>query len=86
MSRFGRNYLQVGMFTDVFFPEAVSDGVDSTCSDNEFTVIRNIFNEMYGRDTSKKILAAFQVKGKSGKYLCNHLIYAYIKDPNNPKK
>lgn len=62
MSRFGRDYLQVGMYTDVLFPDfgvhfiAVNDGVDSTRGENEFTAIRNVFNEMYARDTSKKIL------------------------------
>ena len=61
MSRFGRDYLQVGMYTDVLFPDfgvhfiAVNDGVDSTRGENEFTAIRNVFNEMYARDTSKKI-------------------------------
>ena len=64
MSRFGRDYLQVGMYTDVLFPDfgvhfiAVNDGVDSTRGENEFTAIRNVFNEMYARDTSKKIRRA----------------------------
>ena len=66
MSRFGRDYLQVGMYTDVLFPDfgvhfiAVNDGVDSTRGENEFTAIRNVFNEMYARDTSKKIRATWQ--------------------------
>ena len=65
MSRFGRDYLQVGMYTDILFPDfgvhfiAVNDGVDSTRGDNEFTAIRNVFNEMYARDTSKKIRATW---------------------------
>lgn len=60
MSRFGRDYLQVGMYTDVVFPEfgvhfiAVNDGVDSTRGESEFTAIRNVFNEMYARDTSRR--------------------------------
>lgn len=72
MSRFGRNYLQVGMYTDALFPDfgvhfiAVNDGVDSTRGENEFTAIRNVFSEMYARDTSKKIRATWQTKGKSG--------------------
>lgn len=92
MSRFGRDYLQVGMYTDMLFPDlgvhfiAVSDGVDSKRGDNEFTAIRNIFNEMYARDTSKKIRAAFQAKGKSGEHLCSRPPYGYMKDPDNPKK
>ena len=63
MSRFGRNYLQVGMYTEMLFPEygvhfiAVNDGVDSVRGDSEFTAIRNVFNEMYAKDTSKKIRA-----------------------------
>ena len=66
MSRFGRDYLQVGMYTDVVFPEfgvhfiAVNDGVDSTRGESEFTAIRNVFNEMYARDTSKKRYMAEQ--------------------------
>ena len=60
MSRFGRDYLQVGMYTEIMFPEhdvhfiAVNDGVDSTQGDNEFTPFRNIINEWYAKDTSKK--------------------------------
>jgi hypothetical protein len=68
MSRLGRDYLQVGMYTDIVFPEygvhfvAVNDGVDSTRGENEFTAIRNVFNEMFARDTSKKIKATWQNK------------------------
>lgn len=92
MSRFGRDYLQVGMYTDVLFPDfgvhfvAVNDGVDSTRGDNEFTAIRNVFNEMYARDTSKKLLATWQSKGKSGEHLTVKPPYGYIKDPNDKKK
>ena len=92
MSRFGRDYLQVGMYTDVIFPEfnvhfvAVNDGVDSTRGDNEFTAIRNVFNEMYARDTSKKIRATWQTKGRSGEYLCTMPPYGYQKDPQDKKK
>ena len=70
MSRFGRDYLQVGMYTEIMFPEhdvhfiAVNDGVDSTQGDNEFTPFRNIINEWYAKDTSKKIRAVMKVKGK----------------------
>lgn len=92
MSRFGRDYLQVGMFTDILFPDfgvhfiAVNDGVDSTRGDNEFTAIRNVFNEMYARDTSKKLKATWQTKGKSGEHLCTRPPYGYRKDPQNKKK
>jgi DNA invertase Pin-like site-specific DNA recombinase len=92
MSRFGRDYLQVGMYTDIIFPEygvhfvAVNDGVDSTRGENEFTAIRNVFNEMYARDTSKKIKATWQSKGKSGEHLSVIVPYGYKKDPDNKKK
>lgn len=92
MSRLGRNYLQVGMYTDVLFPDfgvhfiAVNDGVDSTRGDNEFTAIRNVFNEMYARDASKKVRATFQSKGKSGEHLTTIPPYGYMKDPEDKKK
>ena len=69
MSRFGRDYLKVGYYTEVMFAEhgvhfiAVNDGVDSELESNDFTPIRNLFNEFYARDTSRKIRAAFKSKG-----------------------
>lgn len=92
MSRFGRDYLQVGFYTDMLFPDfgvhfiAVNDGIDSTRGENEFTAIRNVFNEMYARDTSKKIRATWQSKGKSGEHLTTIPPYGYMKDPDNKKK
>lgn len=92
MSRFGRNYLQVGMYTEMLFPEygvhfiAVNDGVDSVRGDSEFTAIRNVFNEMYAKDTSKKIKATWQSKGRSGEHLTSIPPYGYIKDPEDKKK
>ena len=92
MSRLGRNYLQVGMYTEMVFPEygvhfiAVNDGVDSIKGDSEFTAIRNVFNEMYAKDTSKKIRATFQAKGRSGERLCTLPPYGYMKDPADSKK
>ena len=92
MSRLGRDYLQVGMYTDIVFPEfgvhfvAMNDGVDSTRGENEFAAIRNVFNEMFARDTSKKIRATWQSKGKSGEYLSTNPPYGYTKDPNDKKK
>ena len=92
MSRFGRDYLQVGFYTDMLFPDfgvhfvAVNDGVDSTRGENEFTAIRNVFNEMYARNTSKKIRATWQSKGKSGEHLTTIPPYGYMKDPDNKKK
>lgn len=77
MSRLGRDYLKVGLYTEITFPEAgvrfiaVNDGVDSeNATDNDFTPFRNIINEWYAKDTSKKIRAVFKAKGMSGKHLC----------------
>ena len=92
MSRFGRNYLQVGMYTEMLFPEygvhfiAVNDGVDSVRGDSEFTAIRNVFNEMYAKDTSKKIRATWQSKGRSGEHLTTIPPYGYKKDPEDKKQ
>lgn len=87
MSRFGRNYLEVGMYTEIRFPEmgvrfiAVNDGVDSENeSDSDFTPFRNIINEWYAKDTSKKIKAVFRNKGMSGKHLTVNPPLGYIKN------
>ena len=86
MSRFGRNYLEVGLYTEVRFPElgvrfiAVNDGVDSDRQiDNDLTPFRNIMNEWYAKDTSKKIRSVFYNKGMSGQRLCTQIPYGYIK-------
>lgn len=86
MSRFGRNYLEVGMYTEIRFPElgvrfvAINDGVDSEDqSDNDFTPFRNIINEWYAKDTSKKIRAVMHAKGMSGGRLTNLIPYGYVK-------
>jgi len=92
MSRLGRDYLQVGMYTEIMFPEhdvhfiAVNDGVDSKQGDNEFTPFRNIINEWYANDTSKKIRAVMKVKGNAGEHLTTNAPYGYMKDPANPKQ
>ena len=73
LSRLGRNYLQVGLFTEITFPKkgvrfiAINDGVDSAQGDNDMSALRNLFNEWMVRDTSKKIKAVFRAKGMSGK-------------------
>ena len=91
MSRLGRDYLQVGMYTEIMFPEhdihfiAVNDGVDSTQGDNEFTPFRNIINEWYAKDTSKKIRAVMKVKGNAGEHLTTLPPYGYMKAPDNKK-
>ena len=86
MSRFGRNYLEVGLYTEIRFPEmgvrfiAVNDGVDSDDQmGNDFTPFRNIINEWYAKDTSKKIRAVFRNKGMSGQRLSTNAPYGYIR-------
>ena len=92
MSRFGRDYLQVGMYTEIMFPEhdihfiAVNDGVDSTHGDNEFTPFRNIINEWYAKDTSKKIRAVMKVKGNTGEHLTVLPPYGYMKSSDDKKQ
>lgn len=93
MSRLGRDYLKVGVYTEITFPEdevrfiAANDGVDSNSQvDNDFTPFRNIINEWYAKDTSKKIRAVFRSKGNSGKHLCTIPPFGYIKDPNDKDK
>ena len=88
MSRFGRDYLQVGRFTEIVFPSydvrfiAVNDAVDSAKGDNDFTVIRNVFNDFYAKDTSKKVRAVMNAKGTSGKHLGGPP-YGYRADPQD---
>ena len=93
MSRLGRDYLRVGLYTDVLFPEkgvrfiAISNGVDSANQqENDFTPFLNIINEWYGRDTSKKIRAVMKSKGEAGEHLCTNPPYGYMKDPDNKKR
>lgn len=79
------------MYTEIMFPEhdihfiAVNDGVDSTQGDNEFTPFRNIINEWYAKDTSKKIRAVMKVKGNAGEHLTTLPPYGYMKSPDNKK-
>lgn len=86
LSRLGRNYLQVGLYTEMIFPQkgvrfiAINDGVDSASGENDFTALRNLFNEWMVRDTSKKIKAVFKSKGMSGKPLTSQPPYGYLKD------
>ena len=88
MSRFGRDYLQVGQYTELVFPSydvrfiAVNDGVDSARGDNDFTPVRNLFNDFYAKDTSRKVRAVIKAKGMSGKHL-NQPMYGYREEPNN---
>lgn len=86
MSRLGRNYLQVGMYTEMVFPQngvrfiAVNDTVDSANGDNDLTLLRNLFNEWFVRDTSKKIRASKRAKGMSGKPTTSQPVYGYLMD------
>ena len=88
MSRLGRNYLQVGMYTEMIFPQkgvrfiAINDGVDSAQGDNDFAPLRNIFNEWLVRDTSKKIKAVKRSKGMNGKPITSKPVYGYRMDEN----
>ncbi len=78
--------------SEMVFPEydvhfiAVNDGVDSAKGDSEFTAIRNIFNEIFAKDASKKIKATWQSKGRSGEHLCIIPPYGYMKDPEDKKR
>ena len=83
MSRMGRDYLKVGQIMEILRQRgvrliAINDGVDSARGDDDFTPFRNIMNEYYARDTSRKIRSTFQSKGKSGKHLTGTVIYGYL--------
>lgn len=88
MSRIGRNYLQTGFYTEVMFRQygvhfvAVANNIDSDIQESsEFAPFMNIMNEWYLRDQSRKVKAAFAIKGKSGKHTTNRPVYGYQKDP-----
>lgn len=90
MSRLGRDYLKVGMYTEMVFPNAdirfiaINNGVDSANqAENDMTPFINIFNEFYAKDTSRKIRAVFKAKGQSGKPLSTNPPYGYVKDPED---
>lgn len=93
MSRFGRDYLKVGYYTEIFFPEAdvrfiaINNGIDSANQeDSDFTPFLNIINEWYAKDTSKKIKAVFKAKGESGKPLATNPPYGYLKSSEDKNK
>lgn len=90
MSRFGRNYLKVGFYTEILFPEkgvrfiAINNGVDSeTQGENDFTPFLNIMNEWYAKDTSKKIRTIFRAKMQEGKRVSPSVPYGYLRDPKD---
>lgn len=93
MSRFGRDYLKVGYYTEVIFPEAdvrfiaINNGIDSANEvDSDFTPFLNIINEWYAKDTSKKIKAVFKAKGEAGKPLATVPPYGYLKSSEDKDK
>lgn len=93
MSRFGRDYIMVGYYTEIYFSNldirfiAINDNVDSNIqTENDLTPFKNVFNEWYARDTSKKIRAVFKAKGNSGKHLTTNPPFGYKKDPDDKDK
>lgn len=93
MSRLGREYLQVGQYTELIFPSygvrfiAVNDGVDSLCeSTNDFTPFRNLMNEFYAKDCSKKGRSVVRLKAETGARVSSRPRYGYMKDPADPKR
>ena len=91
LSRLGRNYIEVGRLTEEFFPNhdirlvAVSDNIDTDEGENELAPIRNLFNEWYARDISKKRRISNKINGNAGEPM-GQPPYGYIKDPENPKR
>nr|WP_312579622.1 recombinase family protein [Sedimentibacter sp.] len=89
LSRLGREYISTGQFTEIYFPEhgvryvAINDGYDSESKYNDIVPFKNVINEMYARDTSKKIRSAFETKMKEGNFIGNFAPYGYKKDPLN---
>ena len=92
LSRLGRNYIMTGQYTELYFPShnvrfiAINDGVDSLNGDNEFAPFKNIINEWYARDISKKVHAAFQTKFVMGKRYCTYAPLGYMKSPDTVGK
>lgn len=90
-SRFGRNYLEVGQYTDYYFPEhnirfiAINDCIDSDNGEDDFSAFRNIMNEMYAKDISRKVRSSHRLRGNAGDPLAPPP-YGYVKDPENKKK
>ena len=89
LSRLGRDYLQTGYYTEVIFPEhdtrfiAINDNVDTAKGDNEFAPFKNIINEWYAKDCSRKVRSAFRTKALNGEYTGGYPAYGYRKDPEN---
>ena len=93
LSRFGRDHIMVGYYTEMYFPDmnvrfvAINDNVDTDDSEsNEFAPFTNIFNEWYAKNTSKKIRAVVRAKGESGQRVGTAIPFGYMKNPENPKQ
>lgn len=92
LSRLGREYSYMGRLQDFIFPAydvrfiAINDDVDSAKGDNDFAVFKNVFNDYYAKDTSKKIRAVVKMRGEAGEHIASNPPYGYIKDPQNKKK
>lgn len=91
LSRLGRDYVSVGNYTDSYFPDhnvrfiAVNDGIDSDEGESEIAPFKNILNEMYARDISKKVRSSHRLRGNAGEPL-SQPPYGYMKSPENKKK
>ena len=93
MSRLGRNYLQVGFYTEILFPQkdvrflAINNSIDSNnASDNDFAPFLNIMNEFYAKDTSNKIKAVFDARMKDGKRCSGSIPYGYNRLPSDKQR
>jgi DNA invertase Pin-like site-specific DNA recombinase len=92
LSRLGRNYIMTGQYTEIYFPDrgvrfiALNDGIDTQNSDNDIAPFKNILNEMYSKDISKKVRSAVRAKKQNGEFLSNRAPYGYQKDPTNKNR
>ena len=92
LSRLGRNYILTGHYTEIFFPAknvrfiALDDGIDTLNNDNDIAPFKNILNEMYAKDISKKIRSAVKTRKEKGEFLSNYAPYGYKKNPDNKNK
>ncbi|MCD8239468.1 MAG: recombinase family protein [Clostridiales bacterium] len=92
LSRLGREYLQTGYYTEIFFPQrdvrfiAVNDNVDTVSGENDFAPFKNIINEWYAKDISRKIRSAIKTKALNGEYMGNFAPYGYAKSPEDKHK
>ncbi len=93
LSRLGRNYLQSGAYIEMYFPQkniryiAITDGIDTLNNNqNDIMPFKNILNEMYAKDTSKKVKSAIQSRMREGTYIGSKAPFGYLKDPNNKRR